>query len=98
MNLTLLYLYDNQISDISPLAGLTNLTYLALYNNQISDISPLVANAGMNTGDKVDLRNNPLSSQSVNTYIPQLEARGVTILSIPFFSQRNKQWKTDTIN
>ena len=40
-NLTELYLYGNQINDISPLAGLTNLTTLDLKLNQISDISPL---------------------------------------------------------
>ena len=31
----------NEISDISPLAGLTNLKWLILIHNQISDISPL---------------------------------------------------------
>jgi Leucine-rich repeat (LRR) protein len=34
-------LYENQISDISPLSGLSNLTELSLDNNQISDISAL---------------------------------------------------------
>jgi hypothetical protein len=41
-NLTSLNLYNNQVSDITPLSGLTNLTYLDLYHNQyINDISPL---------------------------------------------------------
>ncbi|MDD5043110.1 MAG: leucine-rich repeat domain-containing protein [Patescibacteria group bacterium] len=39
--LTLLNLWSNQISDISPLSNLTALTDLDLKNNQISDISPL---------------------------------------------------------
>ena len=38
---TVLYLLDNSISDLSPLAGLTNLTYLHLGENSISDLSPL---------------------------------------------------------
>jgi hypothetical protein len=78
-NLTELYLYTNQISDISPLASLTNLTKLWLKGNQISDISPLVQNVGLGTGDVVNLESNPLSSDSINIYIPQLEARGVTV-------------------
>ena len=36
-----LFLWDNQISDLKPLESLTNLTYLFLDNNQISDIKPL---------------------------------------------------------
>ncbi len=40
-NLEVLYLYNNQISDITPLANLNNLTKLILWDNQISDITPL---------------------------------------------------------
>jgi hypothetical protein len=39
-----------------------------------------VDNAGLSTGDKIDLLGNPLSSDSLNTYIPVLEAKGVNIL------------------
>ncbi len=78
-NLTFLYLGDNQISDILPLEGLTNLTRLHLYSNQISDIYPLVENQGLGEGDYVDLRNNPLSEESINEYIPELKARGVAV-------------------
>ena len=69
----------NQISDIWPLANLTNLWRLYLDGNQISDISPLVENEGLSEGDDVDLRWNPLNWDSINIYIPQLEARGVTV-------------------
>jgi Leucine-rich repeat (LRR) protein len=69
----------NQISDVSPLANLTNLTDLCLSSNQISDILPLVENEGLGTGDSVNLQVNPLSSDSINTYIPQLKARGVIV-------------------
>jgi hypothetical protein len=77
--LTILWLHDNQISDISPLADLTSLTELGLHSNQISDILPLVQNVGLGTGDTVSLELNPLSSDSISIYIPQLEARGVTV-------------------
>ena len=40
-NLTELWLTDNNISDLSPLAGLTNLTHLTIGWNPISDLSPL---------------------------------------------------------
>ena len=74
-----LNLQGNNISDISPLAGLTNLTGLNLSNNGISDISPLVANTGLERGDGVDVRGNPLSYQSIVAHIPTLQSRGVTV-------------------
>jgi len=78
-SLTELYLWDNQISDISPLAGLISLTEVDLHSNQISDILALVQNAGLGTGDTVNLEVNPLSPDSISTYIPQLQGRGVTV-------------------
>ena len=78
-NLTQLWLGTNNIAEVSPLAGLTNLTLLFLADNDISDISPLVANTGLGSGDEVFLSDNPLSSTSLNTHIPALESRGVTV-------------------
>ena len=78
-NLANLDLGPNEISDISPLANLTNLEYLDLESNQISDISPLVQNGGLGAWDSVDVSGNPLSSDPVNIYIPQLRARGVDV-------------------
>ena len=78
-NLAYLGLGGNQISDISSLAGLTSLTWLDLSGNQVSDVSPLVENEGLSEGDEVDLRDNPLSSDSINIHIPQLRARGVSV-------------------
>ena len=49
VNLTTLYLHDNQISDISPLSSLASLTTLYLHNNQISDISALSSLANLTT-------------------------------------------------
>lgn len=48
-NLTELYLGNNQISDISPLAESSGLTELYLSSNQISDISPLAELNELNT-------------------------------------------------
>ena len=78
-NLWDLWLADNYINDISVLSGLTKLQVLVLDRNNISDISPLVDNSGLLAGDLVDLSRNPLSTTSVNVYIPQLEARGVDV-------------------
>jgi len=78
-NLGSLYFLDNNISDLSPLAGLSNLTFLNFVVNNIRDISPLVENSGIAAGDNVYLLGNPLNNTSRNVYIPQLEARGVTV-------------------
>ena len=78
-NLKGLWLWYNSISDISALAGLTSLTQLGLFGNAISDLSPLVENTGLANGDKVDVRENLLNAQSINTHIPALQSRGVTV-------------------
>jgi hypothetical protein len=53
---------------------------LSLMFNQIGDISPLIDNPGLGQRDYIDLRFNPLSEQSVNEYIPELEARGASVI------------------
>ena len=78
-NLRVLVLSTNSISDISPLVGLTNLTDLELSRNTISDLSPLVSNTGLNNGDRIDVRYNPLSETSINIHLPTLRSRGVTV-------------------
>ena len=87
-----LELGSNQMRDISPLSGLTSLTWLDLSHNQISDISPLVDNPGLGEGDDVDLQGNPLSSDSINIHIPQLQARGVAGPS-RFRADRGSGWR-----
>jgi mono/diheme cytochrome c family protein len=79
-NLEVLWVDSNNISDISSLAGLTTLMGLDLAGNNISDISPLVANSDFAEGDFVNLSGNPLSTTSVDVYIPQLEERGVNVI------------------
>ena len=82
-NLSWLDLGYNSISDVSALAGLTNLTGLTIYHNAISDLSPLVSNTGLGSGEEVDARGNPLNTASINTHIPALQQRGVTVLFDP---------------
>ena len=77
--LSRLSLMRNKIVDVSALTKLSALYSLDLRENQISDVGPLVANAGLDDGDVVDLRNNPLSTVSINDHIPSLEARGVDV-------------------
>ena len=78
--LTGLGLSRNTISDISVLSDLTGLKWLYLDYNTIVDISPLVANTGLGSEDRVDLRGNPLSATSINTHIPALQGRGVDVI------------------
>ena len=78
-NLTGLYLPNNHITDISFLSDLTNLKTLWLQDNNITDLSPLVANAGLGSGDEVDVQGNPLNRASIETRIPALQGRGVTV-------------------
>ena len=74
-----LSLWGNSISDVSPLSNLTGLTSLELHINNILDISPLVVNTGLGNGDEVNLLRNPLSYPSLNTHIPALQGRGVSV-------------------
>jgi len=78
-NLQYLYLHKNQIVDIGSILNLVNLVKLKLGDNQVANITTLVDNSGIDSGDEIWLENNPLSDTSKNIYIPQLEARGVTI-------------------
>lgn len=77
--LEFLNLGNNQISNIGSLSNLSNLNFLFLQNNQIRDIEPLVLNPGINSGDVIILIGNPLNDISIDTYIPNLIARGATV-------------------
>ena len=72
-NLEGLGLSFNKVRDLAPLSALTSLRELDVSGNQINNIQPLVDNEGLGEGDVVDLRANPLSEESLNIHIPQLE-------------------------
>ncbi len=59
--LTQLSLYNNKISDVSPLQGLTALTYLFLSSNRLTDVSPL---QGLTALTYLDLDSNQLTDVS----------------------------------
>ncbi|MCY4563793.1 MAG: leucine-rich repeat domain-containing protein [Gammaproteobacteria bacterium] len=82
MNLEDLDLSGNAVSDLSPLAELTGLDRLDLSGNAIRDIAPLLANSGLGAGDTVYLHGNPLSAESIETHIPALRDRGVSVYHI----------------
>ena len=72
----------NNISDLTPLQNLVLIDYLGLNLNQIVDIKPLVDNVGIGVGnDNIILHGNPLSDLSILTYKPQLQSRGVIIIT-----------------
>ena len=72
-------LSSNEISDLSPLSDLTALNSLRCEANFISDISPLASNDGFSEGNFIGLTVNPLSIESVETYITTLQNRGVDV-------------------
>lgn len=77
--LTVLNLEYNSITDLTPLAGIPFLENLSLFNNDIKEISALVANAGLDSGDFLDLGGNPLSPRALCEDIPALQTRGVSV-------------------
>ena len=79
-SLTQLWLDGNAIEDVSALGSLEDLVDLNLRSNAISDVSALARNIGIGDGDHLDLRGNPLSTESIETHIPALLRRGVDVL------------------
>jgi hypothetical protein len=85
-NLKNLGIQRNHISDISPLTKLYRLEILSLEENQILDISPLLENKGFTDiptkyyRKKLGLSANPLNTDSIDTYIPQLKNYGIKVI------------------
>ncbi len=75
-----LQLEGNFIADIAPLATLPDLADLNLAVNNISDLAPLTELANLGEGLRIDVRENPLSEDSINTHIPTLTGFGVEVL------------------
>ncbi len=61
INLTELHIYQNNISDISPITGLNRLKTLSLFNNNIEDITPI---AGLTELQTLYLRSNEITDVS----------------------------------
>jgi len=69
-DVTILYLSGNNISDLSPLADLTNLSTLFLFSNEISDLSPL---AGLSNLEMLSLFGNPITDWSPVDHIDSVD-------------------------
>ena len=71
----------NELTGAVPaeLGALINLTLLDLSSNALTDISLLALNAQWVDGVQIDLRDNPLNDESLDTHIPALMARGVAV-------------------
>ena len=77
--LRILDLRSNRIAGIVALEWLTELERLVLADNRIVDLAPLAANEGLGAGDRIDLRGNPLSEDSLETVVPILVGRGAQV-------------------
>ena len=87
---------SNNISDISPIQDLTKLKTLFLTNNFISGINSLIENKGV-LGE-IKLQNNPLSKESVFIHIPELQARGISVLFDPIPNSKLSFSKTEKVS
>lgn len=77
-----LNLNSNEITDITPLAGMLNLSGVLLFDNQVADLGPLVTNAelgGLGEGDYVVVDFNTLNEEALNVDIPTLQGFGVNV-------------------
>ncbi|MEA1993122.1 MAG: leucine-rich repeat domain-containing protein [Euryarchaeota archaeon] len=103
-NLETLRLWGNNISDITPLADLTSLERVSLINNNVSDLSPLVENPSIGEGDVINVSRNPLSDESLEKYVSELEERGVEVKgmgpsrSLPSFTPVSIRSKKKPLN
>ena len=74
--LRFLSLYSSGISDLSDLSHLPRLARLDIRQNRVTDVSPLLSLRNL---IQLTVVENPLSSESVYTHIPILQARGVDV-------------------
>ena len=74
--MTGLELRRSAVSDVSPLAGLTQLTGLVLERTYVSDVSPLV---NLTQLISLNLKDCPLSHASFHTHIPAMQAKGIQV-------------------
>ena len=71
---TAIYLQDNNITYLTPLAGLINLTSLVLFSNNISELTPL---AGLTNLTYLDLYNNNISDLTPLAGLTNLTSLGL---------------------
>ncbi len=79
LELVTLHLDHNRIVDVAPLERLVELRQLNLAFNRIEDLSPLARNTGLGASDTVDVRGNPLQSETADNAVVALRDRGVEV-------------------
>lgn len=72
---------ETAVSDLSPLSSLPNLASVDATDSQVSDLTPLLENPAFGDGDFLHLGGCPLTAEALCEQIPELEARGVTVLA-----------------
>ena len=70
INLRILFIVRNEVSDLTPLVGLENLRELKLYSNRISDITPL---AGLINLEVLELQGNQIEDISPLVGLAELQ-------------------------
>ena len=71
-----LALGENFLTDVSPLASLTNLKDCHLYLNHVTDLSPFLKLKHL---DRIDAQSNPLAASTISVHIPALEKLGIEV-------------------
>jgi len=67
------------LTDASVVAGLINLKTLSLRSNGIANLAPLLNNAGLGSGDTIDLGLNPFDCATQAGSIATLVGRGAMV-------------------
>ena len=92
VNLEVLDATDQRVDDLSYLARLPKLREVYLANNRVKSLRGLVDNPAFGPGCTLDIRNNPLTNESLCEYVPALRHRGVTVLCDKLCGQGIEAW------
>ncbi len=89
INLSVLYLHNNQLTDITPISAYTNIIELSLYNNNIVNIDNL---SGMTGLTSIDLSDNNIIDFSDLRLIPNLESINLSGNNISVIPDISTSW------
>lgn len=92
VNLEVLDATDQKVDDLSYLARLPKLREVYLANNEVKTLRGLVDNPAFGPGCILDIRNNPLTNESLCEFVPALRHRGVTVMCDKLCGQGIEAW------
>jgi len=92
VNLEVLDATDQKVDDLSYLARLPKLREVYLANNRVKTLRGLVDNPAFGPGCILDIRNNPLTNESLCEFVPALRHRGVTVMCDKLCGQGIEAW------